>query len=227
MGSMCPKCAEQVELHGNGCPKCGTQFTDEELKTPERQKVNKGCAIGCLSMILIPVFIGTCMALVSTEKSDAPYVTTAETPERLLEDMVRKKFGIATNWHDPPKPMVIGIEISPDKYGKDTGFAKVMVWVNDNFTTKARRELFLTNSAEFSRDFFKEKAFSGLSALRIEGYVTLVDVYGNPKDFQGVGINIPREVAEKINWDYFNTSDFPEIIKVKGSLEMHPTLLKD
>ena len=51
----CPECKKKISDSAGNCPNCGYQLTPEkiaEIKKKEQQ-IQKGCGIGCLSVIAI------------------------------------------------------------------------------------------------------------------------------------------------------------------------------
>lgn len=57
----CPDCKRGVSDSAGSCPKCGCEFTPEKIAEiqQKKKKAQKGCGIGCLSILLLFAFIIT------------------------------------------------------------------------------------------------------------------------------------------------------------------------
>jgi len=55
----CPECRKKISETADNCPNCGYQLTPEEIAEIKKkeQKLQKGCGIGCLSVVVIFVIL--------------------------------------------------------------------------------------------------------------------------------------------------------------------------
>jgi RNA polymerase subunit RPABC4/transcription elongation factor Spt4 len=55
----CPECKKEISETADTCPNCGYQLTPEKIADikKEEQQIQKGCGIGCLSVIVIFVIL--------------------------------------------------------------------------------------------------------------------------------------------------------------------------
>lgn len=67
----CPECKKKISDTASNCPNCGYQLTPEKVSKikKEEQQVQKGCAIGCLSIIAV---ISVLFAIIFFSSSDSP-----------------------------------------------------------------------------------------------------------------------------------------------------------
>ena len=121
----CPECKKKISDSAGRCPHCGYQLTPEkiaEIKKKEKQ-VQKGCAIGCLSVIAI-LFV---LYLVdSFSSSNSPSNKRASTSVEVVTNspwdgsVSQVKSWLNANLKDPSS--LEFIEWSPVSKTKDGGF---------------------------------------------------------------------------------------------------------
>lgn len=86
----CPECKKKVSENADSCPNCGYQLTPEkvaEIKKKE-QKLQKGCGIGCLSVIVIFVVL----YMIGSFSSDTTKSTAPKTKEETRKEQLSKHF---------------------------------------------------------------------------------------------------------------------------------------
>jgi len=83
----CPECKKKVSDTADSCPNCGCQFTPEkiaEIKVKE-QRVQKGCGIGCLSVIAI-FFVLYLIGFFSSDYSGNSSSSSSSSSHKLVEN---------------------------------------------------------------------------------------------------------------------------------------------
>lgn len=86
----CPECKKKISENTDSCPNCGYQLTPEriaEIKKKEQQ-VQKGCGIGCLSVIVIFVVL----YMISSFSSDSTKKAAPKTKEEIRKEQIEKNF---------------------------------------------------------------------------------------------------------------------------------------
>jgi hypothetical protein len=93
----CPECKKKVSETADSCPSCGYQLTPEkiaEIKKKE-QKVQKGCGIGCLSVIVIFVIL----YMIGSFSTDTTKSTAPKTKEETRKEQIEKNFSVWDGSH--------------------------------------------------------------------------------------------------------------------------------
>lgn len=80
---ICPECKKQISDSASSCPNCGYQLTAEKVDAIKKveQQNQKGCAIGCLSILAI-FFIIFLIGLFSSESPNNSSNISTTSPEK-------------------------------------------------------------------------------------------------------------------------------------------------
>jgi len=98
--------------------------------------------------------------------------------------------------------------------------ANIRFNINDNLNKNYIRGGALMDSADLFEHLYANYP-DDLTAVQIMGFYPLSDSYGKEEDVAVLKISIKKETADKINWDNFNSDNFPI---VADSYYIHPAL---
>jgi len=85
----CPECKKKISENASNCPKCGYPLTPECVANIKKKEftLQKGCRLGCLSIIGILVVFFLVIALL--ENTDT---ATPKTSEQIQQEKIEKAF---------------------------------------------------------------------------------------------------------------------------------------
>ncbi|ARK32315.1 hypothetical protein [Halalkalibacter krulwichiae] len=202
-------------------------------KEKNKKNAKRGC-LGCLGLILFFIILGSCAAIFSgdedgdqtdetteqvqeeeatetTDEGTGEDLEQEETEPATVEDQVERTIldtlGENTNMDEPRM-----IELAVNNHaGTDDPDDKIVIArmnANENLTTNMTRTSILRDSAEVFEELF---LIDEVEQVSLMWFLPLTDTYGNVSPGEVLRVEIDREIAERINWDNFDTANFRSI----------------
>ncbi|OGS20965.1 MAG: hypothetical protein A2252_04545 [Elusimicrobia bacterium RIFOXYA2_FULL_39_19] len=89
---MCPECKNQISDSAEACPKCGYKLTPEKVNEIKKkgQQLQKGCAIGCLSVFAIFALL----FIIGSFSSNSKKTETPKTKDEIRKEQIKNCFSV-------------------------------------------------------------------------------------------------------------------------------------
>ena len=198
----------------------------EELKTKSKKPIWKRWWVWAITIFLIIIIFAAggddsqkeqSKPAESPTQSTASYITTADSPERKIEEKFIQIMGAETNMDEQ---RIRQIKITTYDYANNYQNADIEYLADENLSTNLTKRGMWVDAKEILKEL-PNALEPQIMKITLNPHLKLVDVYGEESVDRVMTIRITRDTWEKISWDNFLTENVPNIAETYWE---HPAL---